>query len=105
MPDRKLIDKYNNKFGFTKINYTGKLIWSKTNNSPFNSQIKIFKDKIYVVDSQNSLHCFSLKEGKKIWKFNTDKPLIKSQKKAFLIIKVNINMVMLKYFLLKIIKK
>ena len=27
MPDRKLIENYNNKFGFTKINYTGKLIW------------------------------------------------------------------------------
>ncbi len=65
---------------------TGKLIWSKTNNSPFNSQIKVFKDKIYVVDSQNSLHCFSLKEGKKIWKFNTDKPLIKSQKKLSIVI-------------------
>ncbi len=27
MPDRKLILNYNNKFGVTKINFTGKLIW------------------------------------------------------------------------------
>ncbi len=27
MPDIKLIENYNNKFGVTKINFTGKLIW------------------------------------------------------------------------------
>ena len=27
MPDRKLLGNYNNKFGDTKINFTGKLIW------------------------------------------------------------------------------
>ncbi len=66
---------------------TGKLIWSKKNNSPFNSQIKILDEKVYLVDSQNSIHCFSLNDGKRIWKFNTDKPLIKSQKKLSLVIK------------------
>ncbi len=68
---------------------TGKLIWSKTSDSPFNSQIKILKDKLFVADAQNSIHCFSLKDGKKLWKFNTDKPLIKSQKKLSLVVKDN----------------
>ncbi len=27
MPDRKLLSEYKNKFGITKINYSGKLIW------------------------------------------------------------------------------
>ncbi len=69
---------------------SGKLIWSNTNDSPFNSQIKIFNDRIFLVDAKNSIHCYSLLDGKKIWKFNTDKPLIKSQKKLSLIIKENI---------------
>jgi len=68
---------------------SGNLIWSKNNTSPFNSQIKIFRDKLYVVDSENILRCFSLKNGKQIWKFKTDKPFIKSQKKHSLVIKGN----------------
>jgi len=68
---------------------SGNLIWSKNNTSPFNSQIKIFRDRFYVVDSENILRCFSLKNGKQIWKFKTDKPFIKSQKKHSLVIKDN----------------
>ena len=66
---------------------TGDLLWTKYNDSPFNSQIKIFKNKFYVVDANNVLHCYSLKNGEEIWNFKTDKPLIKSQKKNSLIIK------------------
>ena len=29
---------------------TGKILWSKNNTSPFNSQIKIYKDKLFIVD-------------------------------------------------------
>ena len=43
---------------------TGKLIWSNYNISPFNSQIKIFEDKFYVVDTKNILRCFSIIDGK-----------------------------------------
>ena len=63
---------------------TGDLLWSKYNDAPFNSQIKIFKNKFYVVDANNVLHCYSLKNGEEIWNFKTDKPLIKSQKKKFI---------------------
>ena len=59
----------------------GELIWSKYNSSPFNSQIKVINDNFYVVDSQNILYCFSIKNGEKLWSFSTDKPLVKSQKK------------------------
>ncbi len=68
---------------------TGDLLWTKYNDSPFNSQIKIFKNKFYVVDANNVLRCYSLKNGKEIWNFKTDKPLIKSQKKNSLIVKKN----------------
>ena len=68
---------------------TGDLLWAKYNNSPYNSQIKIFKNKFYVVDANSILRCYSLTTGEEIWNFKTDKPLIKSQKKNSLIIKKN----------------
>ena len=36
----------------------GETIWSKTHTSPFNSQVKIFKDKVFVADSENTLNCY-----------------------------------------------
>ena len=65
---------------------TGNLIWSKTNSSPFNSQIKIFKDKFYIIDSTNTLRCFSIKTGDQIWNVKTENNLIKSQKKLSMVI-------------------
>ena len=68
---------------------TGELIWSNYNLSPFNSQIKIFKNKFYVVDSKNILRCFSVTDGKELWNYKTDTPFIKSQKRTSLIVKSN----------------
>jgi len=65
---------------------TGKLLWSKINSSPFNSQIKIFKDKFYAIDFENAIHCFSLKNGEKIWSYQTENFFIKSKKKLSIII-------------------
>ena len=45
---------------------TGELIWSKNSLAPFNSQIKIFKDKFYIIDFSNTLRCFSLKNGNEL---------------------------------------
>ena len=64
----------------------GELIWSKTNLTPFNSQIKIYKDKFYIVDYENILHCFSVKDGNKIWSYQTDNFFVKSKKKLSIII-------------------
>ena len=60
---------------------TGDLLWSKNNVAPFNSQIKIYKDKFFVVDFENVLRCYSINNGNEIWKFRTEKSIIKSQKK------------------------
>jgi outer membrane protein assembly factor BamB len=65
---------------------SGELLWSKYNDSPFNSQIKIFKDKFFIIDSQNILTCYSIKDGSEIWKIKTSKAFIKSQKKLSIII-------------------
>ena len=68
---------------------SGEIVWFKNHTSTFNSQIKIFKDKFYVVDTDNVLRCFSLKDGSEIWNFKTEKSFIKSQKKISLVIKDN----------------
>jgi outer membrane protein assembly factor BamB len=64
----------------------GELLWSKTNLIPFNSQIKIYKDKFYFVDYENIIHCFKIKDGNKIWSYKTDNFFVKSKKKLSIII-------------------
>tara|TARA_A100000164_G_scaffold371291_1_gene398742 strand:- start:925 stop:2226 length:1302 start_codon:yes stop_codon:yes gene_type:complete len=64
----------------------GNLIWSKNSLAPFNSQIKIFKDKFFIIDFTNTLRCFSLKNGEEIWNIKTDTSLIRSQKKLSIVI-------------------
>ena len=68
---------------------TGKLIWSKNSSAPFNSQVKIFKDNFFVIDFENILRCFSLKDGKEVWNVKTEKSFIKSQQKLSFIINNN----------------
>ena len=62
---------------------TGDLIWSKNNSAPFNSQIKIYKDRFFLIDFTNTLRCYSLKNGEEIWNFQTENSLIRSQKKNY----------------------
>ena len=60
---------------------TGDLIWKKNNTSPFNSQIKIYKDRFFVLDLENILRCYSIKNGEEIWSFKSESSYIKSQNK------------------------
>lgn len=64
---------------------TGELIWKKSHNSIFISDIKIDNGYFFVIDSNNEIHCFSLLNGKRIWNFRTDNELIKSQKKLSIV--------------------
>jgi len=59
----------------------GELLWSSYNNAPFISDVKIKNDKIFVVDSNNTLKCFSLKDGTLIWEYQSDSSVVKSSKK------------------------
>ena len=65
---------------------TGELLWSKNHSAHFNSQVKIYKDKFFAVDSQNVLRCYSVKDGTELWRVKTERTLIKSVKKLSLII-------------------
>ena len=65
---------------------TGKIIWVKRHDALFNSQIKVYKGKIYAVDSNNMINCFSTTDGKRIWKFETPSTFIKTNKKLSIIV-------------------
>ena len=64
----------------------GNLLWKTFNTASFNSEIKIFDDKVFLIDFENVLRCISIKNGEEIWKFSTEKSYIKSQRKLSLII-------------------
>ena len=64
---------------------TGNLLWSKTNASQFNSEIKVVGDKFYVIDKENIIYCYSTKNGKKIWSYKTENFFIKSNKKLSIV--------------------
>ena len=65
---------------------TGEMIWSKKNSSPFNSQIKIYKDKFFIIDFENILRSYSINDGREIWNVKTAKSLVRSQKKLSMVI-------------------
>ncbi len=65
---------------------SGDLVWSKNNSAPFNSQIKIYKDRFFIIDFTNTLRCYSVKNGEEIWNFQTESPLIRSQKRLSMVI-------------------
>ena len=65
---------------------TGMVLWSKNNNAPFNSQIKIYKDKFFVIDFENILRAYSVNDGNEIWNIRTENSLIRSQKKLSMVI-------------------
>jgi len=65
---------------------TGEVLWSKNSTSPFNSQLKIFKDKFFLIDYENILRAYSIKEGNEIWNIKTENSLIRSKKKLSLVI-------------------
>ena len=64
----------------------GKLLWKKYNSASFNSELKIYDDKIFLVDVDNNIRCFSLKTGSEIWSFGTQKSFLKSKRKLSLVI-------------------
>jgi outer membrane protein assembly factor BamB len=71
-----------------KIDFnSGEILWSKKNNNPINSQIKIYKDKIYFIDLNNIMRCLSLINGKELWKFNGENTFLKSDKRKSIAIK------------------
>tara|TARA_B100001758_G_scaffold243866_1_gene254289 strand:+ start:930 stop:2228 length:1299 start_codon:yes stop_codon:yes gene_type:complete len=65
---------------------TGNLNWSKNNTYPFNSNIKNFKNKIFVVDYKNTLRCYNVKDGSECWNLQTEDSFTISNSKYSLLI-------------------
>ena len=64
----------------------GELNWSKFNTYPFNSEIKIYKNKIFVVDYKNTLRCYQIEDGSECWNLQTEDSFTISNAKYSLII-------------------
>ena len=65
---------------------TGELLWSKNNVAPFNSQLKVYKDKLFVIDFENTLRAYLINSGKEIWNIKTQNSLIRSQKNLSMVV-------------------
>jgi len=58
---------------------SGKLIWIKNHGIPLRSNVKIFDDKIFLIDQENKIFCLNLTDGSKIWNIHSISSFIKSQ--------------------------
>jgi len=65
---------------------SGEILWTKYNNAPFISDVKIHEDKFFVIDSNNVLSCISTIDGSLIWQHKSENNIIKSIKKLSIVI-------------------
>ena len=57
----------------------GKLVWIKNHGIPIKSNIKIYKNKIFLINQDNRILCFNTKNGSKIWDIRSAPSFIKLQ--------------------------
>lgn len=65
---------------------SGELNWIKNNSYPFNSDIKILRDKFFAIDYKNTLRCFNINDGSECWNLQTEDSFTISNSKFSLII-------------------
>ena len=58
---------------------SGKLIWIKNHGIPLKSNIKVFDNKILIINQDNRLLCLDIENGSKIWDVRSIQSFIKSQ--------------------------
>ena len=64
----------------------GELNWLKNNIYPFNSNIKTYKNKFFLVDYKNTLRCFNIEDGSECWNLQTEDSFTISNSKHSLVI-------------------
>ena len=57
----------------------GKLVWIKNHGIAIKSNIKIYKNKIFLINQDNRILCFNTKNGSKIWDIRSVPSFIKLQ--------------------------
>jgi len=65
---------------------TGELKWSKNNTYPFNSEIKKYENKFFVIDYNNTLRCYKIDDGSECWNLATEDSFTISNSKYSLIV-------------------
>jgi len=58
---------------------TGKIIWIKNQNIPLKSDIKVYQNKIYIINQDNKIICLNTKDGTKVWDYPSLSSFIKLQ--------------------------
>ena len=58
---------------------TGNLLWIKNHGIPLRSNIKIFENKIFLINQDNRFLCFNIKDGSIIWNVHSIPSFIKVQ--------------------------
>jgi outer membrane protein assembly factor BamB len=58
---------------------TGKIIWIKSQKIPLKSDIKVYENKIYLVNQDNKIICLSVEDGSKVWDYPSLSSFIKLQ--------------------------
>ena len=78
--ENKVIFASDNLGYFYAYNYKeNKIIWAKNMKIPFRSNIKIFKDKIFLSNQENSLFVFNKDNGNLIKQIPTEEIILKNQ--------------------------
>lgn len=65
---------------------TGEIAWSKSNTYSYNSEIKVNKNKLFVVDYKNTLRCYRINDGVECWNLQTEDSFTISNTKFSLVI-------------------
>ena len=65
----------------------GSLLKSIEGNTGFNSNIIVSKNRFFIIDFENIIRCYSIKDGSELWNFMTENPFIKSKKKLSIVFK------------------
>ena len=58
---------------------SGKIIWIKNHGIPLKSNIRIYDDKIFLINQDNRIFCLNIKNGSKIWDIRLASSFIKLQ--------------------------
>ena len=77
--DNKIYVSDNIGFVYAINIQTGKLEWIKNHGVPLKSKIKIYKEKIYLINQDNRLVCLNIKDGSLIWDHRSISSFIKTQ--------------------------
>ena len=76
----------------------GNLVWIKNHSIPLKSRIKLFKNKIFLINQDNRIICLDSKTGSKIWDIRAISSFIKTQNYLSVVISSDKNVITFKFF-------